>query len=114
MKMLMLTMVIMINVSFASHGASGWTQPTLIKSVYIHSSGRINFYIDDTAIHGDCNANIALGHYQITKPNNMEKEMYSLLLAAHMANKKVEVFVGSVCGGYNAPQVHHIRTSIIN
>ena len=114
MKKLALIIAIMISVSFSAYGASGWTTPTLVKSVYIHSGGRINFYIDDTTIHGDCNANKALGYYQITESNNMEKEMYSLLLAAHMANKKVEVFVDAVCGAYNAPQVHHIRTAVSN
>jgi hypothetical protein len=114
MKKLLLTIAIMMNISFSAYGASGWTEPTLVKSVYIHSGGRISFYIDDTSIHGNCDANNALGYYQITESNEMAKEMYSLLLAAHMAAKKVEVFVDATCGGYNMPQVHHIRTSVNN
>lgn len=90
--------------------AFGWTSPGEVEVVYAHKShGGYGVFTLSSSIYNpnECpNPN----YYVVSKQNNpMFDEIYSLLLAAHMSDKKVQVWL-SGCSPHNHPEIHHART----
>ncbi|NVJ60824.1 MAG: hypothetical protein HWE27_10550 [Gammaproteobacteria bacterium] len=89
--------------------AGSWANPSKVTVSYAHTAhgGYGVFRLEDMSVNPDGCSNPV--YYVVSKQSNpVFEEIYSLLLAAHMSNKTVHVWLNG-CSPHNHPVIQHAR-----
>lgn len=103
-------LIVLIFTLLSSSAFSGeWSVASKVLVTYAHagSGGYGIFQLENMTINPDSCTNPM--YYVVSKEQNpVFDEVYSMLLAAHLSEKKVQVWVAG-CSPHNHPEIQHAR-----
>tara|TARA_R110002060_G_scaffold880_3_gene2101 strand:+ start:2424 stop:2762 length:339 start_codon:yes stop_codon:yes gene_type:complete len=104
------SLIVLFFTMLSSSAFSGeWSIASKVLVTYAHSSsgGYGVFQLENMTINPNtCTSPM---YYVVSKVNNsVFDEVYSMLLAAHLSEKKVQVWIAG-CSPHNHPEIQHAR-----